>query len=418
MKSSSAVKVAALTGVAARLVYGLTLHTLFKLPVQKDGKITPMPLLTGNYLQIMRRQWQDVQFLFIDEVSMVPYEMLCMIDSRLKQLKGSTELFGGINILLFGDLMQLPPVRGSQVFHQPPSMTGATHLWRLFSLVELKENMRQKGDTTFIDILNSLRNGELNASQYNILLQKVMQSEADEDGEFALGKAIRIYPTNVLVDQHNARVLEYFRTKKNVQLFQIKAQDSIVDATRKMTNVELETIIPSDINKTGGFPASSQIFVGAKVMLRKNIDTMKGLVNGAIGTITEIVWPLYRRGQIYENDIPAVRIHFDGVNNETHLIEPHNVQFPAKFSYGTIERRMLPLILSWATTSHKMQGTTVDYAVIDLGHSVFAQGQAYVSLSRVKSLEGLKINNLKYEKLLLCNKAALNEMARMRALIL
>ncbi|GFT71148.1 ATP-dependent DNA helicase [Trichonephila clavipes] len=83
------VKVCALTGVAARLVGGSTLHSTLKLPVQKDGRILKMPILTGNYLRLMRQQWQHIEFLFIDEISMVPYEMLCMVDSRLKQLKNN-----------------------------------------------------------------------------------------------------------------------------------------------------------------------------------------------------------------------------------------------------------------------------------------------------------------------------------------
>lgn len=95
-------KVCALTGVAARLVGGGTLHSTFKLPVQKDGRIVQMLQLTGNYLRIMRQQWKDIQFLFIDEISMVPYEMLCMIESRLRQVKNPDELFGGINIIVFG----------------------------------------------------------------------------------------------------------------------------------------------------------------------------------------------------------------------------------------------------------------------------------------------------------------------------
>ncbi|GFS64630.1 ATP-dependent DNA helicase [Trichonephila clavipes] len=104
------------TGVAACLIGDSTLHTAIKLPVQKDGKTSQMPMLMGNFLRLMWLQWKDIQFLFIDEISMVPYEMLCMIDSRLKQLKNSEEMFGGLNVLLFGDLMQLPLVRRNQVF--------------------------------------------------------------------------------------------------------------------------------------------------------------------------------------------------------------------------------------------------------------------------------------------------------------
>ncbi|GIY76469.1 ATP-dependent DNA helicase [Caerostris darwini] len=83
---------------------------------KKDGVIVSMSLLTGNYLRVMRQLWQNVEFLCIDEISMVPYQMLCMIDSRLRQLKSPNACFGGINVLFIGDLMQLPPVRGHQVF--------------------------------------------------------------------------------------------------------------------------------------------------------------------------------------------------------------------------------------------------------------------------------------------------------------
>ncbi|XP_053968624.1 uncharacterized protein LOC128870052 [Anastrepha ludens] len=123
------VKVGALTGVAARLIGGTTLHRQLNLPVQKDGVIVSMPLLNGNYLRGMRQLWQNIEFLFIDEISMIPYEMLCMIDSRLRQLKIPDACFGGINVILFGDLMQLPPVRGHQVFQQPDHMKPAIHLW-------------------------------------------------------------------------------------------------------------------------------------------------------------------------------------------------------------------------------------------------------------------------------------------------
>ncbi|GFS42484.1 ATP-dependent DNA helicase [Trichonephila inaurata madagascariensis] len=194
-----------------------------------------MQKLTGKYLKVMCEQWKDTEFLFIDEISMVPYQMLCMIENRLQQLKTDNVLFAGINLLIFGDLMQLPPIRGSQVINQPQYMAPAIHLWQLLTLVELRDNMRQQGDNTFCYL------------------------------KFA----------------------------------------------------ELE------------------IFVRAKVMLRTNIDVKKGLVNGAIGFITEIHWSNFRRTQMYEQDIPSVTVNFG--NNGVHRIEPTSVQFPAKRSYGTAE---------------------------------------------------------------------------------
>ena len=370
-----------------------------------------MPLLTGNYLRVMRNQWRDVEFLFIDEISMVSYEMLVMIDSRLKQLKNNGDFFGGINVLLFGDLMQLPPVRGKQVFEQPPRMAPATHLWRLFTLVELRQNMRQQGDNKFIDILNALRIGEMHSEHLQTLLDKVGN---DRSGEFSLERALRIYPVNEQVAEHNESVLQHFRDL-GTEMFVINAYDQLIDSSANDRNVNLDRIIPDDINKTGGLPKVLEIFVGAKVMLRSNINVERGLVNGAIGHITEIIWPYFRRGQVHERDIPSVKVNFgrDGI----YLIEPKSIQFPAKYSKGTIERRMLPMVLSWASTVHKMQGSTVDFAVIYLGSRVFAEGQAYVALSRVRSLNGLQIEELDCAKLTgnkPCNIAALQEMIRMR----
>ncbi|KAF8766745.1 ATP-dependent DNA helicase PIF1 like protein [Argiope bruennichi] len=100
---------------------------------------------------------------------------------------------------------------------------------------------------------------------------------------------------------------------------------------------------------------------------------------------------------------------------EGFIWESISVQIPAKCSYGTAERRMLPIILSWASTVHKMQGSTVDYALIYLGRKFFAAGQAYVALSRVKSLDGLlELNFSKLIGKVPCNNEALQEMDRMR----
>ena len=210
-------------------------------------------------------------------------------------------------------------------------------------------------------------------------------------------------------------VLEYYKTN-NTQTFYIKAQDNLIDPIRNLDDqTSIKDIISTDINKTGGLPQKLEIFIGAKVMLRTNIDISKGLVNGAIGKISEIIWPHFRRMQMYDTDIPSVRVDFgkDGI----HLIEPVRISFNAMYSYGTAERRMLPLILAFASTVHKMQGSTVEEAVVYLGSKLFAVGQAYVALSRVKSLNGLQIEALDCTKLTgtkLCNVDAIHEMDRMR----
>ncbi len=190
---SSSVKVGALTGVAARLVGGRTIYSLLKLPVQKDGRITTLPLLTGYWLQLLRLEWKDIEFVFIDEISMVPYEILVIINSGLQQLKNNEEHFGGMHIILL-----LPPVRGHAVLHQPNNFEPVTHLWRLFSLCELTENMRQQGDNTFINILNALREDKLKGEHMKVLLE--YRSEATVDVE-----VIHIYPTEAQVEDHGSK---------------------------------------------------------------------------------------------------------------------------------------------------------------------------------------------------------------------
>ncbi|KAJ8878712.1 hypothetical protein PR048_019297 [Dryococelus australis] len=119
-----------------------------------------------------------------------------------------------------------------------------------------------------------------------------------------------------------------------------------------------------------------EIIVGAKAMLRSNIDFSKGLFNDSIGHITEIYSPVsdvpFHTFLTYETDISSVRVDF--ANEGIHIIHPKFVQFPAKFSYGTAERSMLPMVPSCASTVYKMQGSTVDCAVIYLRPKLFAAG--------------------------------------------
>ncbi|XP_076396730.1 ATP-dependent DNA helicase PIF1-like [Megachile rotundata] len=138
-------------------------------------------------------------------------------------------------------------------------------------------------------------------------------------------------------------------------------------------------------------------------MLRRNISISDGLINGAMGIVKKFRWPVLRRDQLEQGELPdSVLIKFDdeSVGNRFKDIDgyipisPVSATFQATKGYGDVERRMLPLILSWAVTVHKLQGTTLNKAVIDFGKRNFAKGQIYVALSRVKSLDGLVLSDL------------------------
>lgn len=168
-----------------------------------------------------------------------------------------------------------------------------------------------------------------------------------------------------------------------------------------------------------------KIGIGSRVMLRKNINVSHGLVNGAMGVVRKLEWPALRRDQLDSGELPqAVFIEFDdrtiygNVIGKGVKIIPCTVEYDALRGQGKVERRMLPLMLCWAVTVHKLQGTTLDRAVVDLGAKIFAKGQAYVALSRVRQLNGLAISVLDPRKLIHepHDKKSLEELIRLRNL--
>ena len=129
----------------------------------------------------------------------------------------------------------------------------------------------------------------LNLELINHIATLLTKNNLEPSGPFAINNALRIYPTKKQVDKHNSLVLEYYKTN-NTQTFYIKAQDNLIDPIRNLDDqTSIKDIISTDINKTGGLPQKLEIFIGAKVMLRTNIDISKELVNGAIGKISEII---------------------------------------------------------------------------------------------------------------------------------
>src|SRR5665811_1101347 len=372
--------------------------------------------------------YAHVEWIIIDEISMVPYESLRMIHLRLGEIKNSEELFGGLNILVFGDLMQLRPVKGNWVFKQPPLYRHEPHLWRKFGFFELFKNHRQTGDTRYLDLLNRLREGHCNQGDMELLESRIFDPEVETDRELLskFADALAIFSTNEEVDLYNQKKIEELRSR-NQNLYKLNSHDTFAEGMQ-YGNVCPPTLIPVDVEETAGILSSMEIGVDARVMLRRNLSLTDRLVNGSIGTVVGIKWTGLRRNQLQEGDLPeSIVIRFDNdmgghrkdTNGLVHL-EPVSVELVGKKN-TLIRRTMFPLILCWALNCHKCQGTTLNMASIALGKAFFAKGMSYVALSCVKSLDGLSILGeiLTNNVITRCNNSpasnsALREMYRLR----
>ena len=377
------------TGVAAFNINGVTIHRALGLPIQHGGKGKFKPL-TAQRLKIMRQYWKHTNTLIIDEISMVSYDMLLQINLRLneiKAIKDANVFFGGLNLIAVGDFYQLPPVHGRNIFANNNFKSCGTHLWKdLFHMIELTNIVRQK-DEHFIGLLNRVRIGEVIGSDLDTLLSRVTPMPSVNRND---PSTLFLFPTIRQCDKHNANMLAALSSSETV--YKINAVDALMNVDRQgqysMSSKCVDSsLIPDDDRECAGLASSLSLAVDAIVMLRRNINTNKGLVNGARGIITSFQWDCQKTpSQV------MVRFFNESVGDsaEPISIDPFTSLFYGKKN-SLIQRTQFPLSLSWACTIHKVQGLTLSSAVIDLGLKVFSPGMAYVALGRVRSLNGISL---------------------------
>lgn len=357
---------AAPTGLAAINVCGKTLHSLFGIPVSQGIFHPNFRNFTTND-NILRNLRYTVKRLIIDEISMVRADTFDYIDRLLKFVKGNDLPFGGIQVVIVGDFFQLPPIvtrdevkplkefwESEFVFSSKAFLNGN------FQIEELTEVLRQKGDNKFIDILHSARTGDIDLKQLALLNNQVHPSIEDI--------RIRLSGTKKQAEEVNQSFL------------------SKISEPGKSYEAKI----------FGNWPEKDEPLVlnlkpGAQVMVKLNgADRPEGdkgsssVVNGSLGTVlsladksvdvrldngTEVT--IYRRRREHK-----VKELIDGVWGEKVL---------ASFE-------QIPLMLSWAISIHKSQGQSFDKAHVDAS-KIFAPGQLYVALSRVRSLSGLTLQS-------------------------
>jgi len=352
------------TGVAALNVQGQTIHSFFGFPPQ----ITPEQACKEHPFDQLKSTITKLDLIIIDEASMLRADLLDTIDQTLRQYGNKDKPFGGIRIVLIGDLYQLPPVLTSyekneflQQYASPYFFDAKVFQQSEYAIIELEKIYRQK-DHDFIELLNAIRCnqvGEQHMSKLNQQLkkQKAAHKKANE---------ITLCPTNIAVNNIN-----------QTQLNELSGDNINLNGK---TAGDFQRQLPTDLKL--------QLKIGAQIMLVNN-DAAKRWANGSMGTILDYRWCNNKECHILDIKLS------NGINVEVppYTWETNNYYYEPETE--SIEAECLgsftqyPVRLAWAVTIHKSQGKTFDQIVIDIGQGAFAHGQVYVALSRCTSLQGL-----------------------------
>ena len=372
--------VVAPTGIAALNAGGVTIHSQFLLPmgmfipdknipINRNGSenfYTFDMLARSHPLDNKRRMvLRSIDLLVIDEVSMLRADLLDAIDYRMKAARGNfTQSFGGAQVLMIGDLYQLPPVVRREEENLVRSYYPSAWFFEARSLqqekfvyIELDKIFRQSDDK-FIGLLNNLRNNCPTQADIH-KLNEFYKS----DGEIqAIKEVITLTTHNAKADELNLRSL------------------NALDAPAHVFEARIENDFPESM-----FPVLRKLMlkVGAQIMFTKNDNESKMYFNGKIATVTKIA-----NGEI---EVEMAETHVKYVlkretwENKKYTVDTETQDLNAEV-VGAFEQ--YPVKLAWAITVHKSQGLTFDNAIIDVGQA-FADGQVYVALSRLRTIEGL-----------------------------
>ena len=373
------IQVCALTGCAAVLLEckAKTVHSWAGIGLG-NGTIEQIitKIMKNRYL---KATWKGTDILIIDEVSMMSQKLFELLDSIGKAVRRNTRPFGGIQVIFSGDFYQLPPV-GNKDEPETTKFCFESGLWfQTFSLenhVNMNKIFRQS-DPIYQRILNQVREGRLKRSSNEALLLNVGK-EIPAD---CLIRPTKLFPTRNKVDYINVNEMNNLKTKEYE--FKVKYHADLEMSAQERTlrfGFSKEQIKTELMYIQGNLRCDEvvKLKIGAQVMCIVNIQLDNGdiLCNGAQGIVVDISI----------QGFPVVKYK----NGYQMTMNPH--MWPSELIPG-IGVSQVPLILAWALTIHKAQGSTLDIAEVDAGSGIFECGQTYVALSRVKSLEGLYLSS-------------------------
>jgi len=372
--------VVAPTGIAALNAGGVTIHSMFQLPFatfipdHKDFRSLSSSIKIENRSSLLRHfkmntvkrsVIRNMELLIIDEVSMLRADVLDAIDFMMKKTRKIEKPFGGVQVIFIGDLLQLPPVVKQEEWHILKNYYTSmfffnAHIIQQFPplYIELSKIHRQS-DGVFIELLDNLRKNKI-TNENITLLNKYVQPNFNPKEHKGY---ISLTTHNAKANEINQQSLQELKGKQHIYL-----PDIVGDFPEKIFPIEEKL----------------ELKKGAQIMFIKNdLSIEKQYFNGKMGIIKSL-------------SEEEILIHFPDENKtiEVEKYEWQNIRFKVNESTKEIEEEVIgtfvhyPIKLAWAITVHKSQGLTFDKAALDVSQ-VFAPGQAYVALSRLRSLEGL-----------------------------
>ncbi len=348
--------ITASTGIAATHMEGITIHSWAGIGILQTATNQQIEEIVGK--KRIAKRMQKTQTLIIDEISMLDGDRLDLLEKVTRLARGSWKPFGGLQVVLCGDFFQLPPV--ARTGEPPPKLIYESAAWRSLDLrvCYLHEQYRQ-GDQELLQILNAIRTATVDES----VVKRLQQSRSTQ----LVIDPVRLYSHNPAVDLENERELANLPDQEHEYMMQTRGVPVIAEALKKGCLAPEKLLLKKD----------------AAVMFVKN-NFEKGYVNGTLGTVAGF----------NEVGLPVISLP----NGKTVIAEPTTwgVEENGKMA-AQIEQ--IPLRLAWAITVHKSQGMTLDAAQVDLSRC-FVRGMGYVALSRIRSMEGLRVmgfNNLALE---------------------
>lgn len=352
------------TGLSSLLINGITINNYAG--IATGDKDIDYYVKNINKKKVVRERWRNTKILIIDEISMIHSNLFEKLDIIAQKVRKKKQPFGGIQLILSGDFLQLPPVKSNEFCYESFS-------WDITikKIIYLDKIIRQK-DNKFQNILNKIRIGTIDEDVIKTLEECRNRKLENKDGIIPT----LLFSKKIMVKEYNDKKLDEL-IKKNTQSFEYNSE--------YIFGPRVKDIVKDDYIKL----INSQFTIDDKITLTKYSQVMltvnnpeEGLANGSRGIIID-----------FNDGNPIVQF----LNGK--VLEIKKKDYKMEDTKDNIIKRQIPLIHAWAITIHKAQGMSLEYIQTDIGKSIFEYGQAYVVLSRIRDIEGLSLIDIDYSKI-------------------